>query len=43
MVDRKSDAVGKGRVIQVFGRKTGRRILGRPRSRWKDNMKMDIE
>ena len=42
MVDRKSDAVGKGRVIQAFGRKTGRRILGRPRSRWKGIIKMDL-
>jgi len=31
------------KFIQAFGKKTGRRLLGRPRSRWKDNMKMDIE
>jgi hypothetical protein len=43
LVDRKSDAIGKGTVIQAFGRKTGRRLLGRPRSRWKDNMKTDIK
>jgi len=38
LVDRKNDAVGK-----AFGRKNGRRLLGRPRSRRKDNTKMDIE
>jgi len=44
LVDRKNDAVRKVREIHGgFGTKTGRRLLVRPRSRWKGNVKMDIE
>jgi hypothetical protein len=44
LVDRNSDAVGKGREIhRGFWQENWKEILGRPRSRWKGNMKMDIE
>jgi hypothetical protein len=34
----------KVRCIQVLvGRPEGRRLLGRPRHRWEDNIKMDIQ
>jgi hypothetical protein len=35
--------VREEKFIQAFGMKIGRRLPGRPKSRWKDNMKMDIE
>jgi hypothetical protein len=34
---------GKERCIQDFGRPDGMRPLGRPRHRWKDNIKMDLQ
>jgi hypothetical protein len=27
----------------VVGKPEGKRLLGRPRSRWEDNIKMDLE
>ena len=37
--------MGKGRVVQRFrvGKPEGKRPLGRPRSRWEDNIKMDLQ
>jgi len=35
---------GEERCIQGFGGKPeGKRPFGRPRSRWEDNMKMDLQ
>jgi transcription termination factor 2 len=36
--------MGEGRVVYRFlaGRSEGKRPLGRPRRRWKDNIKMDL-
>jgi len=36
--------MGEGRVVHmvVVGKREGRRTLGRPRRRWKDNIKMDL-
>jgi hypothetical protein len=36
--------MGKGRVVYrvLVGRPEGKRPLGRPRRRWKDNIKMDL-
>jgi hypothetical protein len=34
---------GEERCVQVLvGKPEGRRTLGRPRLRWKDNIKMDL-
>jgi hypothetical protein len=35
--------MGEGRVAYrvLVGRRKGKRLLGRPRSRWEDNIKMD--
>ena len=37
--------MGEGRVVhKVFvGKSEGKRPLGRPRRRWEDNIKMDLE
>jgi hypothetical protein len=36
--------MGEREVHTGFGRETeGRRLLGRPRRRWEDNIKMDIQ
>jgi len=36
--------MGKQRLIQGFGGKPeGKRSLGRPRRRWEDNIKMDLQ
>jgi hypothetical protein len=37
------DMYGKERCIQGFGRETRKRPLGRHRSRWEDNSKMDLQ
>jgi hypothetical protein len=36
--------IGEGRVVYRFlvGRSEGKRSLGRPRSRWEDNIKLDL-
>jgi hypothetical protein len=34
---------GRGAYRDLVGRPEGRRSLGRPRRRWKDNIKMDLE
>jgi len=35
---------GEDRCIQGFGRETGRKeSLGKPRSRWEDNIKIDLQ
>jgi hypothetical protein len=33
---------GEGCVQILVGRPEGRRLLGRPRRRWEDNIKMDL-
>ena len=40
-----SSAYGKGRGVYrcLVGKPEGQRQLGRPRSRWKDNIKMDLQ
>jgi hypothetical protein len=37
--------MGEGRVVHrvLVGKPEGKRPLGRPRRRWKDNMKIDLE
>jgi len=37
--------MGKGRGVQrvLVGRPEGKRPLGRPRRRWEDNIKMDLQ
>ena len=37
--------VGEGRVVYrvLVGRPVGKRPLGRPRRRWDDNIKMDLQ
>jgi hypothetical protein len=36
--------IGEGRVVQGFGGKPeGKSPLGRPRRRWEDNIKMDLQ
>jgi hypothetical protein len=37
--------MGEGRVVHRFlvGKPEGRRPLGRPRRRWEDNIKMDLQ
>jgi hypothetical protein len=37
--------MGKGRSVYRFsvGKPEGNRPLGRPRSRWEDNIKMDLQ
>ena len=37
--------MGKGRVVHrvLVGKPEGKRPLGRPRHRWEDNIKMDVE
>jgi hypothetical protein len=36
-------AWGRGEIFAVlFGRPEGKRLLGRPRHRWEDNIKMDF-
>ena len=37
--------MGKGRVVQrvLVGKPEGKRPLGRPRRRWEDNIKMDLQ
>ena len=37
--------MGEGRVVQrvLMGKPEGRRPLGRPRHRWEDNIKMDLQ
>jgi hypothetical protein len=34
---------GRGAYRVLVGRPEGRRPLGRPRSRWEDNIKMDLQ
>jgi hypothetical protein len=36
--------IGKGRGVYriLVGRPEGKRLLGRPRRRWEDNIKMDL-
>jgi hypothetical protein len=34
---------GRGAYRVLVGRPEGRRPLGRPRRRWKDNIKMDLQ
>jgi hypothetical protein len=34
---------GRGAYRILVGRPDGRRPLGRPRHRWKDNIKMDLQ
>jgi hypothetical protein len=34
---------GKGAYRILVGRPEGRRLLGKPRRRWDDNIKMDLE
>jgi len=42
---RVSSAYGKGKGVYrcLVGKPEGQRQLGRPRSRWKDNIKMDLQ
>jgi hypothetical protein len=37
--------MGKGRGVcrVLMGKPEGKRLLGRPRRRWEDNIKMDIQ
>ena len=37
--------VGEGRVVHrvIVGKPEGKRPLGRPRHRWKDNIKMNLQ
>ena len=37
--------MGKGRGVYrvLVGKPEGRRLLGRPRHRWEDNIKMDLQ
>ena len=37
--------MGEGRVVQgvLVGKPEGKRPLGRPRRRWEDNIKMDLQ
>jgi hypothetical protein len=35
--------MGRGAYRIFVGRPDGRRALGRPRLRWEDNMKMDLQ
>jgi hypothetical protein len=36
--------MGEGRIVYrvLVGRSEGKRLLGRPRFRWEDNIKMDL-
>jgi hypothetical protein len=34
---------GRGMYRVLVGKREGRRLLGRPRSRWEDNIKMDLQ
>jgi hypothetical protein len=34
---------GRGAYRILVGRPEGRRLLGRPRRRWEDNIKMDVQ
>jgi hypothetical protein len=34
---------GRGAYMVLVGRPEGRRPLGRPRRRWEDNIKMDLQ
>ena len=34
---------GKGVYRVLVGKPEGKRLLGRPRRRWKDNIKMDLQ
>jgi hypothetical protein len=34
---------GRGAYRVLVGRREGRRQLGRPRRRWEDNIKMDLQ
>jgi hypothetical protein len=34
---------GRGAYRILVGRPEGRRLLGRPRRRWEDNIKMDLQ
>jgi hypothetical protein len=38
-------SMGEGRVVHgvLVGRPEGKRPLGRPRRRWEDNIKMDLQ
>jgi hypothetical protein len=33
----------RGEVYSLMGKPEGKRPLGRPRHRWKDNIKMDLQ
>jgi hypothetical protein len=33
---------GRGSYRVLFGRPEGKRLLGRPRCRWEDNIKLDL-
>ena len=37
--------MGEGRVVYrvLMGKLEGKRLLGRPRSRWEDNIEMDLQ
>jgi hypothetical protein len=39
-----SDSMGKGRGVYrvLIGRPEGKRLLGRPRRRWEDNIKVNL-
>jgi hypothetical protein len=37
------DGVGEKRVRVLVGKPEGKRPLGRPRRRWEDNKKMDLQ
>ena len=34
---------GRSAFKILIGKPTGKRLLGRPRSRWEDNIRMDLE
>ena len=34
---------GRSTLKILTGKPTGKRLLGRPRSRWEDNIRMDLE
>ena len=40
---RESNNIHRYRVETYIGKPEGKRPLGRPRSRWEDNIKMDIQ
>jgi hypothetical protein len=38
-----ADEEGRGVYMVLVGKPEGKRLLGRPRRRWEDNIKMDLQ